>query len=560
MKDFAGKSANFLPILILSLCISSLPPAVKAEENADSCLHVQGATTESTCLLQQTQKLRLKAENVEEKPRRHPLAELRHKDYAFAEDYRKQHFKVALLQSEASLSWSVHEDAMKISKSACERDFFLALESCVQPLDDGTTQVITGDIESMWIRDSSAEIWPYVKLAQSEGKSSKLRAIIEGTVRRQAKYISTDPYANSFNDNWNINPDRRLKRGGYVGTENFEIDSNAYFFRLLIATLEAFPDTKLKEEHQIWEAVKKAVDVYRIERNHFGDSTYKYPRAPPYELPGKGGQGLPVKYTGMIWGAFRPSDDAQEYGFNVASNLFVASQLEAIANISRTYWKDEILGKDADDLRKSIIGGVKKHGTKKLADGSTVYCYEVDGLGGCNLMDDANVPSLLSLPYLDPSGKQYDEKIYQQTRKFILSSKNPWYFEGSAGKGIGSPHTGQGMIWPMSLVMQAFTAQNEEERKQVLKTLTSLDLHSKGLSESFHKDDPEHITREWFAWPNSLFSEYMVSQGKCQPDVKNVKIPETQVAPRNGPLASMPTINFYEVESAKIRNPNANYK
>jgi len=302
--------------------------------------------------------------------------------------------------------------------------------------------------------------------------------------------------------------------------------------------------------------VKKAISVYRLERDHFKESKYVYPRKPPWELPGADGRGLPVNYTGMIWGAFRPSDDAQTYGFSVPSNIFVAAQLEPIEKFARNLWKDNALADDVADLRATVLDGVKKYGTTER-DGEEVYCYEVDGLGGCNFMDDANVPSLLSLPYIDPSGKTFDEATYRRTRKKILSKANPWYFEGAHGKGIGSPHTGSGTIWPMSLIMQAFTAESSQEKEQVMHTLDQLNLRGHGMTESFNCSDRDQITRPWFGWPNALFSEYMISQGKCDPSMADiVNFPRTQTAAKV-PFAVMTGLSsessFYATPTEKLQ-------
>eukprot|EP00933_Yihiella_yeosuensis_P021494 TRINITY_DN169_c8_g1_i1.p1 TRINITY_DN169_c8_g1~~TRINITY_DN169_c8_g1_i1.p1 ORF type:complete len:547 (+),score=102.99 TRINITY_DN169_c8_g1_i1:69-1709(+) len=455
--------------------------------------------------------------------------------------------------------YSEGKSAFDRAGDVCKRDFFMTLETCVQPLDDGTVHVITGDIPAMWIRDSSAQLWPYIKFAKSQAEggevglhaigqqskglngvasnSTKIRDIIEGALKRQAKYISSDPYANAFNKEYKEYVDfgeNRLNRGGYVSTGNFEIDSGAYYFRLLSGFVDAFPDRKkaILDHPHVLEAVKKMIAVYRLERNHFKRSKYKYPQSPPWELPGPGGRGTNVGYTGMVWGGFRPSDDPQQLGYLVPSNVFIASQLQPIENFARTHWKDKKLANHIADLKKTITEGVKKHGVHKK-DGKEVYCYEVDGLGGCNLMDDANVPSLLSLPYIDPSVSSFDKQIYNNTRKFILSSQNPWYFKGSAGEGIGSPHTGRGMIWPMSLVMQAFTAENDAEKKKVMNTLLSLNLEKQGLTESFNSNNADYITRAWFGWPNALFSEYMMGQGMCKPAMSDLRqFPQTQQTPQ----------------------------
>lgn len=164
-------------------------------------------------------------------------------------------------------------------------------------------------------------------------------------------------------------------------------------------------------------------------------------------------------------------------------------------------------------------------------------------------MDDANVPSLLSLPYLDPQSEVFDRQIYKSTRKFVLSRQNPWYFEGSAGKGIGSPHTGWGRIWPMSIIMVAHTAETTTERDEAIASLMSLQVSGKGLTESFDKDDASSITRPWFAWPNALFGNLMIELGQCRPKTEHAKFPQVHEAPREGPLANLPkNIGFYQAD------------
>lgn len=232
--------------------------------------------------------------------------------------------------------------------------------------------------------------------------------------------------------------------------------------------------------------------LYRLEQNH-NKSRYRYPISPPWELPG-GPSGQPVGYTGMVWNAFRPSDDPHTFGYHIPGNLFLASYLPFVAKTAKEVWKDQELAMHARELRDDILKGVAKYGTKKV-DGKIVYCYETDGMGNCNLMDDANVPSLLSIPYLDPSGEDYNREVYKNTREFILSDKNPWFFRGSVAAGIGSRHTGQDMIWPMSLIMQAFTTESPTEKIELIQHLVK-SAKDDFLREPFHKDGMFYTTRE----------------------------------------------------------------
>ena len=346
---------------------------------------------------------------------------------------------------------------------------------------EGGLFVKTGDIPEMWIRDSVAQVWPY--------RDSHPGMIAE-VLYRQSEFILHDVYANSYNLKWQVSDKlnrhmQTLGRGEWVGTRNYELDSGCYFLRLLY---HAWKKHQL-EIKTFRPSVELLVETWQVEQYHEEQSPYRYP-----ELK-RNGLGTPVKWTGMTWTGFRPSDDPCTYGYHVPDNLFAAKALEYVSEMFPDI-------KEAKTLRQQILTGVQEHGTWTGSGGKKRYCYEVDGLGGCNKMDDANVPSLLSIPYLDPEG--YDHVIWQNTYEWIWSSKNPYFFTGTAAAGIGSPHTPAQYIWPMSLVMRGLvdTTVAEEMRKQIEKTKVRGKLH-----ESFHKDDPKRLTREDFSWPNELYKE-----------------------------------------------------
>lgn len=444
------------------------------------------------------------------------------------------------------------EGLLDMAGKSCEDTFWMTLKTCVQPLDDGTTYVVTGDIDAMWIRDSSAQLQPYVTVAEKQGPNSALWPVLEGAVRRQAQFMRTDPYANAFTKDWDSAADVRLSRGGFVFTGNYELDGGAHFFRFLTSIAAARPDAALLRESQVHKVVQLLITLYRQEQQHaFGQSEYTYPKAPPFELPGPNGEGLPVNYTGMVWGAFRPSDDPQDLNYHIPGNIFLAATLAPIVRLATDVWGDQNLAVQASDLRSSIIAGVRQFGTTQLPNGDKVYCYEVDGLGGCKTMDDANVPNLLSLPYLDPDFQTFDSEIYKSTRRFVLSSENPWYVQGHAGRGLGSPHTGKEFIWPLGLVMQLITATIPQEKQETLALLAKANQGKFGLTESFHKDTIGETTREWFGWPNSLFGEYLMAQGRCHPQVEDATIPSVRKAPRAGPLVSS-SIDFYDADPSLL--------
>lgn len=466
------------------------------------------------------------------------------------------------LQGKVSVNTKSNLGALMMkSQMICSKNYWLTMNTCVKPYNDGTTFVRTGDIEYMWIRDSAAQMHPYIPLAQD---SQQFRDILEGALRSQAKFIAIDPYANAYGAEWkdvhgNSN-EERLVRGGYVRTANFELDDGPYFFRFLKTYTDAVPSSKILAEPQMHEAAKMLIDLFKFEQNH-EHSGYNYPLSGPWELP-NGPRGAKTAYTGMVWNGFRPSDDAHTYAYHIPDNLFLAAYLPFVSQTARSVWRDETLAARAEQLRRDILQGVEKHGTK-VVDGEKIYCYETDGLGNCNLMDDANVPSLLSIPYLDPSGDNFDKEIYKNTRKWVLSEKNPWFFSGKAGRGIGSPHTGHNRIWPMSIVMEALTTDDKADQDKLLQMVIDTSAREL-LHESFHKDNHEAITREWFAWPNALFAELVRSKGgDCGSAKYPPVMPKVKPAPRNGPLARMSAKEtFYTAPVEQLRyrplpNPTA---
>jgi hypothetical protein len=214
---------------------------------------------------------------------------------------------------------------------------------------------------------------------------------------------------------------------------------------------------------------------------------------------------MPVNYTGMVWSGFRSSDDACDFHYNIPGNMFAVVALRHMQEFAEWVFRDLEFLEELKALEADIDHGIKLYGIYRHPKFGPIYAYETDGYGNYCLMDDAGTPGLMSIPYL--GYVTADDEIYQNTRRFALSKENPFYFEGTAAKGIGSPHTPKDYIWHMALSMQGLTASTKEEKLEMLAMLEATDADTGFMHEGFHVDDPNIFTRKWFAWSNSLFSQ-----------------------------------------------------
>lgn len=380
--------------------------------------------------------------------------------------------------------------------------FLNTIETTVQqtPRD---TFVITGDIPAMWLRDSTAQVLHYLRFADQP----EVADMVEGLLSRQADCILRDPYANSFNrEAISGSPyNRDLPRvSEWVWERKYEIDSLCYPLWLAEKFHAKTGRTTFLTE-KFAEAIRSVLQVFRTEQEH-GTSPYYFIRTdcPPSDTLTREGRGEPVAVTGMTWSGFRPSDDACKFGYLIPSNLFAVRALESVRKLAKLMG-DETLAAEAAALGSTIREGVLRHGIVEHPVHGRMYAYEVDGLGNANLMDDANVPSLLALPYLEVCSKE--DSLYRSTRAFVLSRENPYYYQGALAQGIGSPHTPEGYIWPISLCVQAMTSTDIREIAEILKILMRTHGGTGFMHESFDPNDPMQFTRSWFAWANSMFGE-----------------------------------------------------
>lgn len=377
------------------------------------------------------------------------------------------------------------------------------------------TFVITGDINAMWLRDSTAQVWPYLSLIN---KDQPLKKLIAGVINRQTQCILIDPYANAFNYSNEGSPWQSdlTEMKPELHERKWEIDSLCYAIRLSHGYWKETGDISCFDNG--WtKAMKLVLQTFREQQRKDNLGPYKFQRTSGVStdtLP-LSGYGNPTKPTGMIHSGFRPSDDACIYSYLVPSNQFAVVSLKQLAEIFNEVFSDEQLSKQFLLLSDEINEAVNKYAISEHLDYGKIFAYEVDGFGNKLFMDDTNVPSLFSLPYLGYCDN--NDEIYLNTRKYLLSKDHPYYFNGKFAEGIGGPHVGLDMVWPMSIIIRAFTTEDDEEIKYCIKMLKETHAGSGFIHETFHKDDPKNFTRSWFSWANTLFGELIFTLYKTKP-------------------------------------------
>lgn len=376
--------------------------------------------------------------------------------------------------------------------------------------------MITGDIDAMWLRDSTAQVWPYVPLAAGD---PTLARMLHGVVARQARSILLDPYANAFTDGdeptrWNEDLTDMVPG---LHERKWELDSLAYPMRLAAALHDATGDPA-PFDRTFWAAMRRAVATMRVQQRRDGPGPYTFRRRGTEALdtlPLRG-RGLPVRPVGLIACGFRPSDDACTLPFHVPSNHLAVVALRALARLAEATDGPTDMAADARALAAEVNDALAAHALVTPAgEDGPVWAYEIDGFGGAILMDDANIPSLLSLPYLGAVAA--DDPVTRRTRARVLSDRNPFFARGVAGEGIGSPHTLERTAWPLSIVMRALTSDDDTEIAACVDMLVRLHADHGLLYESFAVDDPTRVTRPWFAWACSLFGELIVRLERERP-------------------------------------------
>jgi meiotically up-regulated gene 157 (Mug157) protein len=378
------------------------------------------------------------------------------------------------------------------------------------------TYVITGDIDAMWLRDSTAQVWPYLLLIKED---KELQQLIAGVINRQVKCILKDPYANAFYKDENKVSEWKsdlTKMQPGIHERKWEIDSLCYPVRLAYNYWKLTNDTVPFDMH--WkDAIKAILQTFREQQRKTSQGPYSFQRTTAWATDGVplGGYGYPVKPVGLICSMFRPSDDATIFPFLVPSNFFAVVSLREAAIMIKNILKDGTLSNELNALANEVEKALHQYGVVHHPQYGQVYAYEVNGFGSYNLMDDANVPSLLSLPYLN--AVKNTDPVYVNTHKLLLSANNPFFFKGSAAEGIGGPHAGMDMIWPLSIIMRGLTSKDDNEIKSCITMLRKTHGDTGFMHESFNKNDAAKFTRKWFAWANTIFGELLWEVYKRKP-------------------------------------------
>ena len=294
------------------------------------------------------------------------------------------------------------------------------LDTTVYYRDDADGQedtfVYTGDIHAMWLRDSGAQVWPYVQLANED---EHLRKMIAGVIRRQFKCINIDRYANAYLDPEDPNPDHHWMSDNTdmkpeLHERKWEIDSHCYPIRLAYNYWKTTGDTSVFDEHWL-NAIENILTTFVEQQRKEGVGPYIFTRVTDrqHDTVCNGGKGNPVNPVGLIASVFRPSDDSTVFLFLVPSNFFAVSSLRKAAEILATVNGKDELAKRCTDLAAEVEAALMKYAVVNHPEFGQIYAFEVDGFGNAFLMDDANVPSLLAMPYL--GDVDVEDPIYQNS-------------------------------------------------------------------------------------------------------------------------------------------------
>ncbi|NCA97299.1 MAG: glycoside hydrolase family 125 protein, partial [Bacteroidia bacterium] len=366
---------------------------------------------------------------------------------------------------------------------------------------NGMTYVTTGDIDAMWLRDSSAQVLPYLRYMNED---PEVQNMVRGILLKQLEFIRRDPYANAF------------KNDGSVFERKFEIDSLIYPFWLADKYYEITEDDSIFDAFFLM-SLRKAITTLQNEREHSDDN---------YRITHQGDldNSSPAfnADSGLIWSGYRPSDDVTYYKFFIPGNMFAVAVMEKMDSLLTALGLDAELATQAEALADGVRVAIETYGVYTHPTYGKIYAFEVNGMtadassnSGKLLMDAANIPSLISAPWLGYC--DVDDETYQNTRNFVLSDDNPYFYVGTYASGIGdphdsisglpNPHKNYPVVWPMSIAMQGLTSTDNDEIDMCIQYLINLTGGTYVMHEAVNANNPNEYSRDYFTWPCALFAE-----------------------------------------------------
>ncbi|KAH8731642.1 hypothetical protein GQ44DRAFT_699030 [Phaeosphaeriaceae sp. PMI808] len=402
------------------------------------------------------------------------------------------------------------------------------------------TFIITGDIDAMWLRDSSNQMQSYLPLLNASNEANSIASLYRGVINLQARYLLTSPYCNSFQapvesgikaaPNGAANQDTVFPAysNNSVFECKYELDSLAAFLQISADYYNATGDfeffRKFKWIQAVEAVLKVAQDMALATYGNDGavlQSPYTFTRSTTRatETFANDGIGNPVANgTGLIRSGFRPSDDSTIFQFYIPSNMMFSAYLASTAKImgQLNTGNSASLAQRMLTLSSSLRDAIETHGTVNHPKYGKIYAFEVDGFGSSNIMDDANIPSLLSAPFL---GYRISPETYANTRSLVLSASNSYFMRGPVINAIGGPHQGPGMAWPMASIMRILTSDNDaeivNELRQIVSSTDGLGL----IHESINSFNASKWTRQWFSWANGLFGQMILDLQARKPGI-----------------------------------------
>ena len=405
--------------------------------------------------------------------------------------------------------------------------------------DEELTFVITGDIDAMWLRDSANQMQSYLPVLTASSSNDSIASLYRGVINLHARYLLTSPYCNSFqapvesgiapahngaaNSDWvtpNYSPD-------FVFECKYELDSLAAFLEVSANYYTATKDLSFFGKYSWVNAIKAVLKVAEeMKTPTYGEdgkvlnSPYRFTRVTPRatETLANDGIGNPVANgTGLIRSAFRPSDDSTIYQLFIPANMMFSAYLSSTADIMAklNHTDAASLSKQMKDLSSSIRQAIEQHGIVNHPKYGKIYAFEVDGFGAQTIMDDANIPSLLSAPFLNYTDTS--DPVYKNTRSLVLSSSNPYFMRGPAFTAIGGPHAGPAYAWPMAAIVRILTSDDDDEIRGQLKMLLGGTSELGLIHESVNSWNEWDFTRQWFSWANGLFGQMVLDLAGRKP-------------------------------------------